>query len=808
MNNGQSRVLMGAQTRNINTADQMYGQPQQPGHQQPQQQPQQQNALGALMQFSSKVSQQMNQPNSGASLYTTSNRNNTYSHLMSMDDNMAEEQIKAEAIANASQIGQYAWQVCARRVQANQYFKIHMGARERFKCPKRSLPQDPTLASFIAEIDANNTLYQLILANVSIMFAADMAREIISGNEAIRMDRKLTDDIYYRCTIDAINMQFYHYLSTHPEGSQIYHRASPVVREVLAANENGIYNLCLDRFTFVGGQCPWRNGQIAELTQRASVPSTLLEMTHPSDMGFGGNFYEQAAIGGIMTNGQHFQEDKSLAELNAWVQQRAAQYNAERQHAHIHQDEPCIQTTYGAAPITMSDLEMMNAQNRLRFNLDDFARKIPNTEWYVIKQKDMDILARYMRMDDGIPYRVRDTRVVGCVPVYRFNWMEGTFNFKLVKHNLKDFDLMSALISNPEKLLPYMFDEDGLQKTTWDPTVMETNKFMAEDGIILPVGEMKELEREPQVLIGNKPMKANLGNEVLVNRMDVLTQTYDPKKHLDAFVMPTVITREWQMEPHVNMERFYKQFNVMVQGNTEGRRETMEVIRAIRTAYNSCESEEFSAFVKPYITNLMNRYLVEVAGFAETMQESKDSTEGQLFQHSTDIFEDLEDWAQWLSEKDMPTLRAWNDYQSNTFMRMGIETLCSPEMVAAEYLEKYGKDEDPVIRGAMLKSGEKAVIIRRNTVFLNIRKLAAPHNTEMFTVQKSVCPELFAMVATAIKVAGRHFEDAEPQVLAKFETDTGNKVYCITRSYLDPQNVFNVRPMTSDQSYAHCLPIN
>lgn len=807
MNNGQSRVFQGAQTRNINTAEQMYGQPQQPGQQQPQQL--QQNALAALMQFSSKVTQQMNQPNSGASLYTTSNRNSTYSHLLSMDDNMAEEQIKAEAIANASQVGQYAWQVCARRVSNNPYYKIHMGARERFKCPKRSLPQDPTLTSFIAEIDANNTLYQLILANVSIMFAADMAREIIAGNEAVRTDRKVTDDIYYRCTIDAINMQFYHYLSTHPEGSQIFHRASPVVREVLAANENGIYNLCLDRFTFVGGQCPWRNGAIAELTQRASMPSTLLEMGSPLDMGFGGNYYEkQAAAGGIMTGTQQFDQNNGLEEMNAWIRQRAQQYNAEQRTNQIHTDQPCIQSTYGAAPIVLTDIELMTRENRHRYNLEDWATRIPNTEWYVVKAKHMDILCRYMTMDDGIPYRSRDTRVVGTVPVYRFNWMEGTFNFKLVKHNLKDFDLMSALVSNPEKLLPYMFDENGVQKSSWDPVVMETNKFMAADGIILPVGEMKELEKEPQVLIGNKPMKANLGNEALVNRIDVLTQTYDPKKQLDAFVVPTVITREWQMEPHVNMERFYKQFNVMVQGNTEGRRETMEVIRAIRTAYNSCESEEFSAFVKPYITNLVNRYLVEVAGFAETFKESKESTVGQLFQHSTDIFEDLEDWAQWLSNNDMPTLRAWNDYQSNTFMRMGIETLMSPEQVQAEYKEKYGKDEDPVIVAAMLKSGEKAVIISRNSIFFNIRNMPAPHNTEMFTVQKSVNPELFAIVATAIKVAGKHFDDAEPQLLAKFETDTGNKVYVITRSYLDPQNVFNVRPMDSGQSYAHCLPIN
>lgn len=799
MNNGQ-HVFRGRQSQNINTQEQLAGNAQQPQSNAPQQ-----NPLANLMAFSQNASKQMSNPANGQSLYTISNRNSSYAHLISVDDNMAEEQLKAEALQQSGYVASVIFNQVARRLQNNQYVRIHMGARERFKSPKKNLPHDPTLTSFITEIDANMHLFQLILANVSIMFSAEMARQIIAGNEQIRQSTAITDDIYYRCTIDALNMQFFHYLGTHPDGSQIFHNSAPIVRDVLTASEDKIYNLCLDRFTFVNAQCPWRNGMIAELNNRASQPNYLADVGSAMDLGFGGNYYEQASLPGGLAPTVYSGATAEQDDMQKWIAQRAAQHKAELQQRPFNMEEAGFQSVYGTHPQMLHNLEDLAPNNRHLFDLNEFAKIIPGTEWYVVRTQHIEILGHKLTMDDGVPFRMRDTRSVGTFPVYRFNWAEGTFNFRLVKHNLKDYDLMGALISDPSKLLPYMYEEGGIQKHSFDPIVMETNKFMA-DGVVLPIGEMKELEKEPQILMGSKPMKANMGNEALVNRMDVLTQTYDPKHKLDAFIMPTVITREWQMEPHVNMERFYQQFEPMVQGNTIGATETVLVIRNLRRAFQSCESEEFSAFVRPYITNLVNRYLVEVAGFAETKKESKESVEPLLYMRSSDIFEDLEDWCEWLKENDLPTLRAFNDYQSNTFMRMGIEVLCSAERVKAEYEEKYGKEEDEVIKAAMIKSGEKAIIITRNSVFFNLRNQPAPGNVEMFTVKKSVNPELFAIVKNAMQVTAKHFED-QPQILAKFECDTGNKVYVITQSYLDAGNVYNVRPMDPEQAYCHPWPV-
>lgn len=788
--NPQTQTLMGNQ-QNGNLG----GQPQQPQMQQ------NNNPLAQLAGFSAKIAGQVNNPNSQTSLYSTVTSRNNYAHLLCLEDNAAEEQMKAQALADAGNLATNIFNICARRIVQNPFYRVHCAAKERFKSPRKNLPPDQTLSAFIDEIDSNQILYQFILANVSIMFTAEFANAIMRGDERVRTDRAVVDDMYYRCTIDAIYMQYFDFLAQHPDGSQIYYNAAPVVKEVLNDLEPKLYDMVLSKFTFVNVQCPWRKGRLGELQQRSTQSNPLLDNSNIMDMGFAGTYYDpnynpnMAGLAG-QTN------DAGLRELQEYVRQKAAGYTPKPQQPA--EENRILQTTYGGYDQPELKLEDMTRENRLRYSLDKWGSQIPGTEWWVMREKDVVHFARVMDMDDGIPFRVRDTRCVGTVPVYRFNWQNGTFNFRLVKHKLQAFDIMGTLISNPDKLLPYMYEEDGVQKTTFDPTILETSKFVNE-GHVIPVGEMKELEKEPDILIGNKPMKANQGNEHILNRMDVITQTYDPKNKLDAFVMPMVITREWQMDSHVNMDRFYSQFRVMVQGNTAGMDDTIQVLRSIRAAYNECEDQEFKDFIKPYITNLVNRYLIEVRGYAETKQESIDS--GVIcYLKSSDIFEDLEDWIECLKNDDLPTLRAFADYRFNTFMRMGIEVLCGPEQVKEEYQEKYGKDDDEIFVAAMLKSAEKAVIIKRNTVFFNLRKQPAPHTVEAITIKESVNPELFAIIREATRITAKHFKDT-PQILVRFETDSGNKVFTVTPSGFDPESVVTLRPVDAGQTYCHPYPI-
>lgn len=346
-----------------------------------------------------------------------------------------------------------------------------------------------------------------------------------------------------------------------------------------------------------------------------------------------------------------------------------------------------------------------------------------------------------------------------------------------------------------------MYEEDGIQKTTFDPLALETDKFVR-DGVVVPMEEMKELKKQPDLLIGNKPMKANQGNEHTVTRLNVLTQTYDPKGKLDAFVLPMVITREWNMEPTVNMTRFYEQFQVMTHGSSMGISDTGRVLRLIRQSWNECESEEFKEFLEPYLTNLVNRWLVECRGYAETKNEQA----GIPYLRVGNIFEDLEDLINHLKDYDHPTMRAFLDFSHNAFLRSGIEVLATREMVKAEYEEKYKSEEDEVTRSIMIKSGERAIVIKRNTVFINLIQLQGPVHLDAVIIKESGNPELFAIVRKAIEVGRRHFDDV-PQVLVKFHKDDTNKVWVLTPSEYDPGSVFVLRTISEGQAYCHPYPV-
>jgi len=317
---------------------------------------------------------------------------------------------------------------------------------------------------------------------------------------------------------------------------------------------------------------------------------------------------------------------------------------------------------------------------------------------------------------------------------------------------------------------------------------------------------MKELEKEPQLLVGSKPMKADTGNENTLSRVDIFTETHDPKSKLNAFVLPMVNSEVWRLESNVNMEQFYSQFKIMIPGNLLSVTDTSRAIRQIRGAYTECQSEEFKEFIRDYLTNLVNRWLVEERGYAETKEQSTfDGVSNYL--HIGNIFDDLEDLLDELKNNDNPSFVAFVNYSANDFIRSGIEILQSQELTVKAFEEKYKNEEDQVTKAVMMKSSINSIIMTRNSVFINLIKLNAPMQLDLITIKESGNPELFAIVRKAIKIGSRHFNDI-PQVIVKFRKDTGNKVWVLSKSGFDPEGVYVLRAVSSGTDYTYPHPIN
>lgn len=784
MNNGMNQrgVLTGQRTNQQQQAV--------PG--QPQQSQQQINPLAMLAQAASQFAGKLNsQNNSMASLYSYGPSHTNYAELIGIGSDVSDEQIKAQALSEGGHVSYQVVQICVNRRTSNFMYQQWRNALERFKSPMRGGQHDPVMEGFVNDIDSRQPLHNFIVAQAGIQMGAVMAWRLMSGDDTVRQPGPILQDIFYKSCIDIITLQFLDHLSHHP---QLFHRLSPLAKSELAKREDPTFQQVLERYVFAGLECPYSKGKLTSIIENGTLHNPLLDVTTPTDMGLGGSIFDINPI--------HNAGSQDVNDLSNWINQKAAR----TQHAQLldgnyqpTQRNVMDVPTYDNFDRPKLNIEDINRENIHMYDLNEYIKEISDTGWYVLHRYHLDKISKALRLEDGSHFSMRDTNVLGKLAVYRFNWQQKTFAYRFINYSVLDAKEMQELLSNPSVLLPYMFEEDGVQKTTFDLKDMETSEFIR-DGYVVPMEEMKTLDKKPDLLVGSRPMKANQGNENTLNRINAFTASHDPKSSLDAFVLPMVNTRQWNLDADTNMDLFYSQFKLMVHGNTEEKIDTARVIRILRGQCREFANQEFTDFLSSYLTNLVNRWLVESRGYAE---DKKDKSLEYL--RIGDIFEDLDDLLEYLRQKDNPALRAFMDYGSNDYLRNGIEILLGKDETRKEFEELY-KNEDEATRAVMLTESKRKIIFTRQTVFINMIKENGPVQLDAVYIKESINPKLFAIVRKAIEIGSRHFKEY-PQVLVKFRKDEGNKVWALTRSGLDPESVFVLRAVSSFEDYVHPVPV-
>jgi hypothetical protein len=787
MNGNQAQVLRGRQTAGMNNGMN----PQQPQQQQQGMQ-QQQNPLAMIAASVGRYATNLNTPNNSmASLYSYGPSGTNYAALIGLDGEVNDEQIKAQALTEGGMVAYQVVQICMHRRTNNFMYQQWRNALERFKSPLRGGKHDPVMEAFVNDIDSRQALHNFIVGQAGIQLGSVIAWQLMSGNEAIRQPGPIMQDLFYKSCIDIITLQFLDHLSHHQEQ---FHRLSPLAKSELSKREDPIFQQVLERYVFSGLECPYSKGKLSSIVENTTLHNPLLDVQSVTDMGMAGNMFDinSNAISG---------NNQGMAEANAWLAQQVARNKQKAletgytpvQHNLI--DVP----SYDNFDRPKLNIEDINAGNRHQYNLNDYASEVPGTGWYILHRYHLNSITKAFNLEDGSTFHMRDTNVLGKLAVYRFDWQHGTFAYRFIDYDGSEVRHMQELLSDPSLLLPYMYEDNGVQKTTFDPKDMETSAFVR-DGYVVPMEEMKTLDKMPDLLVGSSPMKANLGNENTLNRINAHTAAHDPKSQLDAFVLPMANTRQWTLDEATDVDQFYSQFKLMVRGNTQDKTDTAQVIRHLRGVCREHNDEEFTSFVQSYLTNLVNRWLVEVRGYAE----DKDDLSAEYLR-VRNIFEDLEELVQWMSDRDHPTLRAFMNYGSNDFIRNGIEIIVDKEETRKEFEELY-KNEDEVSRAVMMNDAKRKIIFKRDSVFINLIKENGPHALEAVYIKESIDPKLFAIVRKAIEVGARHFKEY-PQVLVKFRKDEGNKVWALTRSGFDPEGVFVLRAVSTFEDYVHPVPV-
>lgn len=797
-----NRQQAGVLTGRTGTVNQPNNQPQQNNQQQPA------NLLQQMAGTVARLSGSMqNGSNSGGSIYNfNTGTSHNFQALMGLDENMAEEQIKQNALNEAAALSNQILQVCSRRNANHPAYQQLRAAFERFKSPRRGAPQDPALVGFINEIDSNQNLYAVIVLNSCLVFASRWASMLTQDDGSLRSNQAKFKEVMYASYVDTVNFQYLDYLANHPNGAQVYYQFSPLLKEHLMTFEANNFESMLSTFVYAGQQCPWRKGRIEEITQRTNVSNPLLDIADPIDLGFGGHFHNPNDFIRTVDNSQipnsvvGTVNDPNMREF---LLRQRQHYAGEQAAITQHQSE--FQQNFNYNDIDAKPLELCNmtAENRLRYTVGSFAVLVPGSDWYLADPEKLRHVLPLIRLSNGDKVDYAEIAYIWRgVLVYRFDWENGIFDFR--KINIPDRGCtLKMLLNNPEKLLPYMYVEDGVQKTTFDPSVFEVSKF-ANDGNI-NVGDVKEMKNKPVILVGSRPAALEGDNDDTIDKLKRATGSVKGKA--DGFVLPANMATHLRLDGELeSVEKFYNDFAPMIHGayTREGYTDTGRVIRAIKAGYQQTEHHEAGNLFRDYITSLVNRWFVECRGYSESHAEFERT--GVVCVTITNAFADLDELLEWMHNNDQASLRAFLDYETNWFIRTGLEIITPKETAYAEnkaMLEAQIDGEDDYL-GKLIASNQwhDRVIFRRESMIIEMTKAAGPANVDKVVLKESTNPGMFSIVREAKTIVSKHFDD-QPQVLVKF---AGNdQMWVLTPSDIDKECVMTMRALFVEQPYG--LPL-
>ena len=796
-------------------AQQQYqGQPQQQYQGQPQayQQgyPQQQYGYQQI-DYASRLAAQINQnarmsapqgsqvdPNGGFQGYTYNRQANQNSLAGIFENNevISDEQMRINAIAQASHQSGVLYTQLHNRVGV--YYQICAAAMEGFKRdPVGRI--EPVLEQYVQEVQSNIPLYQYIASVGCALVAADLTALMLAnqiGDMASNPQRQ--QGIMRGNFMDAFCLQFGSWLENHPQGMELYNSLSPWGKQFLNNNIDGMIEPLQNKMLTisVGNTIfpfPWKKGIVKRMMEKVQVKSPVLENYDfnygQTNSGTFSSYLDQQQIqqaptntGGIWDTVEKLYQGRNK-NPNVQQAQQGMSFGSQND---------------GVAPVNnnwdqpwerkVNVLTEMNSNNRLNYNFGDYFTRIPNapTTLYVIDPEHFKHISIHLTLkaDDpeSIPY-FRVAHMDNCVPVVRIDWEQGIYDYTNVP--LGNYSL-KQILTNPDLVLPLIEkDRTKVQQQVFEQYVKETDQMVNENNNPLNVPEMRELGQDPKVLFGNKPLDCDTNSDVKKN-VATLSEYYDPKEELDAFVLAERQHKLYELEPEDNFDKVYKYLPSLVTGQCK--RATMdEFIQELKTGFMMFKSTELEDFIRNHVTNVVNRWLVETRFFPEVKGEP-----GYL--RVDDLIDDHEQMVAFFREKDPATLKAYQNLLANEFLQDNL-TLFAPKERRAKFITKELNKFEGELRKVKERIFQYCVVVEREFMVVKVNPMNPLTGYKQVIIKSSSNPNLIRLMELVKEKMEKHFGRKVP-ILTTFGKDGNGRMWLSTQSHYD-NGVYSFRPAST-----------
>lgn len=735
-----------------------------------------QNSFGMLLSTAKSLTQGRN-AGSGQSIYANieQGRHTDWSDITGSGNEDLENQNRLACIDSASQLAVTIQNSLLRRLQNSEHYKVFMAALLHIKHPDQKNLQliDPMGGRFHQLVMDNNAAYNQIVSRSVIQLASMVAQQLLAGGLTGPDRGQVVMGILNEATVTTVIHEFVEWLNVGEGFSMRIQQCTRRMQDKLKMAEQN-YEMVRSRFNFLEGlECPWQRSIFNNATDhmnnfnplfdnafigndkgfQPSADSHLDHMMNAYNVGdrpF--NTFNRAPGGNV---------EHQCPELFAQAERSARYYAEQRRQRGMEEQRRLEDPTQ--RHFDMNDIDRVTPpfseytyEEAYRFRMSDYFKDTGKDGWLIGKWEDtirllthtpspMSPRTLYPNMMDFMPSTGNKVLVVKLNSDGHVIWKQIRVEDEMSNES------QDRAWTNPDRVLPTMWEEQGELKTVFEARV-ETTKQRIVDGVPSRLGEMKALEEEPNMIAISEPVDLPTDKDIR-NKINAGCKVFDPKNELDAFIAPiylnTIIPLEGtRSKPlYSSLAPLTKGFPLTEYNNV------FEMLRDVQSSLEGCPDDNLVDLIRKQITNVFNRYLVEQAGIPDAPQPN-----GQEWIKLDDIFDDAEDFIKIMQKRGEQTmLRYMSDIRNNDWMTTNLQFLMG-EDEARQYF-RNGVDENDVEAMAIAKvQFATNLIMSRDAVIVKLQKDAGPMHPGVIQSPESEDPRIHAIVKAAFEQGAKHFK--------------------------------------------------
>lgn len=537
------------------------------------------------------------------------------------------------------------------------------------------------------------------------------------------------------------------------------------------------------RYSFIGQECPWPRSIFKNGAASINFSNPLLEVgfigsssgyipqTTPQmeDIFSAYNVgHRPGGDGNLQTWSNMDNEDPrapherapEMYEQGLRAEEYYRQERLAREAEEFRKDPDAFYRDENQGPLSLS---MFSYETRHRFRMEDYFTPLKDGWMYGSPNDTAIVLTRsptLMECRTKFPGMDRiAVRSSSHILIIRFN-DEGYSEWRSIETQ----DPMAQINqdrkwTNPSEVLPRMHMEGDQIRTVYEGR-LETTADRVKDGKIVKLGEMKPLEQEPNMLAIGDVLDLPT-DEAIRAKIEAGIKIFDPNTELDAFIVPTVLNREFKLSG-VNSHQVARGFSMLVKGaDLRQFPNTGVLMDALYHAMRDCDDKNLVSFISTHLTDVANRYFLECRG----IPDSKPDT-GGFWMKIDNLFEDWNALLDMLKSSDPESLLAFNNLHTNDFLLTNLQLFLNMEEAEKHFMK--GVNQESVEDVALARiTADNAIVISRDTVLVTMGKDVGPMTKSVVEFRESEDPRFHAIIEAALNQGRKHFKGT-PTVIISF----------------------------------------